>query len=216
MVTLFSKGDILGMGMSQDPFMISLPVAVMVQSFVGALEDGAAMLRWSTSLEQNVAGFNLLRSENESEGYGPVNAEIISPRGPSGGAYEFKDAAIALNRTYYYELEEVSERGTRIVFGPYAFVARAPFELAQNAPNPFNPTTTIRFTIPEDGYVKLTVYDAAGRQVRALVNGQLRANFYKVEWNGKNDAGRQVSSGVYFYRIQAGSHVQSKKMLLLR
>lgn len=198
------------------PFNAWVPVAVTVQSFAGALEDGAAVLRWTTSFEQSIDGFNLLRSEYEGMGYAPVNAALISSKGPRGGAYEFSDATIALNRTYYYQIEEVSERGSKIVSGPYALSARAPFQLSQNSPNPFNPTTTIKFTIPKDDNVKLVVYDASGRRIRTLVDQPLRANFYKVSWDGRNDAGRMVSSGVYLYRLQAGHNVQAKKMLLLR
>ena len=216
MVTLFSKGEILGMGMSQQPFIINAPVAVTIQQFSGALTDGAAVLTWSTILEQSVDGFNLLRSEKESEGYEPVNAALIASKGARGGSYEFKDAGVSLNRTYYYELEEVSGQGSRVVFGPYSLVARARFELGQNAPNPFNPVTTIRFTIPEDSRARLVVYDALGRKVRTLIDEDLRASFYTVQWDGRNDGGRMAASGVYFYRLQAGRHVQAKKMLLLR
>jgi len=193
-----------------------LPVAVTVQSFEGALQDGAAVLAWTTSTEQGINGFNLLRSENEVVGYAPVNTALISSKGSLGGSYEFSDATIELDRTYYYQLEEVSERGSRIVFGPYSIQVRAPFRLGQNSPNPFNPSTTIAFTIPEDNNVKLVVYDATGSHVRTLVDQRLRANFYKVQWDGRNEAGRMAASGVYFNRLEAGRNVQSKKMLLLR
>lgn len=216
MVTLYKCREILGQGMSQDMFIISMPVAVTVQQFDGVVEDAAAVFRWRTALEQNVNGFNLLRSEAEAGAYGQVNARLIPSSGPSGGTYKFRDSTIALNRTYYYQLEEVSNRGSKVVFGPYALVARAPFELGQNSPNPFNPVTTIKFTVPEDCRTRLVVYDVSGRRVRTLVDEDLRANFYKVQWNGRNEQGRQVASGVYFYRLQAGRHVQSKKMLLMR
>jgi hypothetical protein len=198
------------------PFDIHSPVAVMIQSFEGAFVDGAAVLTWTTSFEQGADGFNLLRSESEGQGYERVNAALISSKGPSGGSYEFHDTTITLDRTYRYQIEEVSDRGSKIVSGPYHVVARAPFKLSQNSPNPFNPITTIKFTIPKDGNVQLVVFDASGRRVRTLVDEPLRANFYQVRWNGLNDAGRSVASGVYFYRLQAGRNVQSKKMLLLR
>jgi YVTN family beta-propeller protein len=217
MVTLFAKGSILGMGMSQENFMIGLPIAVTVAEFSGGLEAGAALIRWSTNVEQNIDGFNLLRADGEDGVYGRINRAVIPSAGSaSGAAYEFRDSTVALNRSYFYKLEEVSGRQSKVVFGPYEVICRAPFELAQNVPNPFNPTTSIRFTIPEDGYVRLAVYDAAGRRIRTLVDRELKANFYRVDWNGRNDAGRQVASGIYFYRIQAGRHTQARKMLLLR
>jgi hypothetical protein len=217
MVTLFDKSLVLGMGMSQDKFMIGLPIAVTVGAFSGALGEGAAVLTWSTMLEQNIEGFNILRCESEEGLYARINPRAIPSAGSaSGAAYEFRDSTIALNRSYFYKLEEVSGEQSKVVFGPYEVVCRAPFELAQNVPNPFNPTTSIRFTVPEDSYVKLAVYDVAGRRIRTLIDKPLKANFYRVDWNGRNDAGRQVSSGMYFYRIQAGRHTQARKMLLLR
>jgi hypothetical protein len=149
--------------------------------------------------------------------YERVNPTVIPSSGSARGAsYEFRDSTVALNRSYFYKLEEVSGEHAKVIFGPYELVCRAPFELAQNVPNPFNPATSIRFTVPEDSRVLLAVYDAAGHRIRTLVDRPLKANFYRVEWNGRNDAGRQVSSGLYFYRIQAGQHSQTRKMLLLR
>ena len=217
MITLWSRGDILGQGMSQDAFMISVPVAVTVESFSGAFEKEAAVLRWSTLVEQNLDGFNILRSESETDGYECITAKPIPAGGSSAGAsYEFKDSDIGLNRTYYYKLEGMSAGGSKDLSGPYKVICRAPFALAQNAPNPFNPSTAIKFTIAEDSYVTLAVYDVAGRRVKTLVDRSLKANFYRVEWDGRNDEGRKVTSGVYFYRLHAGAFVQSHKMILLR
>jgi len=217
MVTLFAKGEILGMGMNQDAFMIAMPVAVSLGSFAGAFEEEAAVLRWSTILEQNVGGFNVLRSERETDGFERVTGEPIPSRGSvEGASYEFKDASVSLNRTYYYKLEEVSGQRAREISGPYPVVCRAPFALDQNVPNPFNPTTTIRFTIATDTYATLAVYDIAGRRVKTLVDGNVKADFYHVVWDGRNESGHRVASGIYFYRLQAGPFVRSHKMIVLR
>jgi hypothetical protein len=88
--------------------------------------------------------------------------------------------------------------------------------LIQNYPNPFNPTTTIAFSIAKDSDVKLVVYDVAGARVRTLADGHRVANNYRLAWDGKNDAGESVASGVYFYRLTAGSFTTTKKMVLLR
>ncbi|MCF8241395.1 MAG: T9SS type A sorting domain-containing protein [Melioribacteraceae bacterium] len=90
------------------------------------------------------------------------------------------------------------------------------FALEQNYPNPFNPTTTIKFAIPQTGNVNLAVYDILGRKVRSLVNDVRSAGEYQVTWNGKNDIGANVTSGVYFYRIETVDNVQTMKMMLLR
>ena len=85
------------------------------------------------------------------------------------------------------------------------------YELNQNYPNPFNPTTTIKFSIPQAGNVNLTVYDAVGKEVAMLVNENVDAGEYNVQWNAAG-----FSSGVYFYRLEAGNFVQVNKMLLLK
>jgi len=88
--------------------------------------------------------------------------------------------------------------------------------LAQNYPNPFNPQTTIAFTLKDRGGVSLKVYSVNGELVRTLVNENRAANSYKVTWDGRNDAGSTVSSGVYFYKLVTNNFSQTKKMVLLK
>jgi hypothetical protein len=88
--------------------------------------------------------------------------------------------------------------------------------LAQNFPNPFNPTTRISFGLSSPGNVSLRIYDAAGRLVRAVTGGSRSAGHYAETWDGRNMRGEEMASGVYFYRLDAGSFTQTKKMILLR
>ncbi len=88
--------------------------------------------------------------------------------------------------------------------------------LLGNSPNPFNPTTRIRYELPMSTHVSLQVLDVSGRVVRNLLSRTESAGAREVTWNGMNDAGRPVSSGVYFTRLQAGSEQQIKKMTLIR
>ncbi|MGE5497078.1 MAG: C-GCAxxG-C-C family (seleno)protein [Syntrophothermus sp.] len=98
-----------------------------------------------------------------------------------------------------------------------ALGAVSTYKLHQNYPNPFNPTTKIRFSIPEAKEVYLSVYDAHGRLVRELVGGsEHAAGTYELNWDGLDDEGQKVASGVYFSRIQAGSYSESVKMVLLK
>jgi hypothetical protein len=90
------------------------------------------------------------------------------------------------------------------------------FELMNNYPNPFNPTTQIRFALPQQSLAKLVVYDMLGREVRTLINGTLNAGYFEASWNGKNNNGMQVASGMYIYRIEAGTFVSAKTMMLLK
>jgi len=90
------------------------------------------------------------------------------------------------------------------------------FALGQNVPNPFNPQTTIRFSVPDTRGVTLRVYDVAGRLVNTLVERQYPAGTHVINWNGTDRRGASVASGVYFYKIIAGTDVATKKMVLLR
>ncbi|HVO74282.1 MAG TPA: T9SS type A sorting domain-containing protein [Ignavibacteriaceae bacterium] len=85
------------------------------------------------------------------------------------------------------------------------------FELLQNFPNPFNPTTTIRFQTPNKEFVSLRIYDLLGKEVTTLVNEEKPAGSYKVTWNAHG-----LSSGVYFYRLKAGNFAAIKKLVLLK
>ncbi|MFH1891309.1 MAG: FlgD immunoglobulin-like domain containing protein [Candidatus Zixiibacteriota bacterium] len=85
-----------------------------------------------------------------------------------------------------------------------------------NHPNPFNPTTHISFSLPTDSYVKLAIYNIMGQRVSTLVDDYKQAGYHTVTWSGRNDSGASVASGVYFYRILAGDHSETKKMLLMK
>ena len=90
------------------------------------------------------------------------------------------------------------------------------FSLHQNYPNPFNPVTTLRYDLPENALVNITIYDMMGRQVSKLISNQQSAGYKSVQWNATNDKGAPVSAGLYLYTIQAGEFRQTKKMLLLK
>jgi hypothetical protein len=85
------------------------------------------------------------------------------------------------------------------------------FTLEQNYPNPFNPTTTISFSLPSKSFVSLKVFDVIGREVAIIVSEELSAGNYSRQWNATN-----LSSGIYFYRLQSGSYIETKKLVLLR
>jgi hypothetical protein len=94
------------------------------------------------------------------------------------------------------------------------------YSLSQNYPNPFNPSTTIAFDIPaisgEKQFVNLTVYDIRGRRVRTLINSNLEPGSHKIHWNGRNDRGQSVASGIYLYTLKAGEEIFTRKMIVLK
>ncbi|NUM81908.1 T9SS type A sorting domain-containing protein, partial [bacterium] len=90
------------------------------------------------------------------------------------------------------------------------------FTLDQNYPNPFNPTTKIRYAVPADGKVVIKVYNVLGQEIRTLVNEVKNIGRYDVTWDGRNATGQLVSSGIYFYRLEAGNVIKSKKMMFIK
>ena len=90
------------------------------------------------------------------------------------------------------------------------------FKLAQNYPNPFNPVTTLRYDLPENGLVYITIYDMLGNIVNNLVNTNQSSGYKSIQWDATNNQGEPVSAGVYLYKIQAGDFVDTKKMILLK
>ncbi|GAB4378095.1 MAG: hypothetical protein Kow0042_26520 [Calditrichia bacterium] len=90
------------------------------------------------------------------------------------------------------------------------------FTLEQNYPNPFNPTTEIKYSIPSETNVELVIYNSLGQKVKTLVSARQDAGYHQVVWDGLNDAGTPVASGIYYYRIKAGKHQAIKKMTLLK
>lgn len=90
------------------------------------------------------------------------------------------------------------------------------FELAYNYPNPFNPSTTIEFSVPEQSNVKIQIYNATGTLVSELVNDMFGAGTYRTVWNAKDNFGSYVASGFYIYRMSAGNFTQAKRMIFVK
>ena len=90
------------------------------------------------------------------------------------------------------------------------------YAIHQNYPNPFNPVTTLRYDLPENALINITIYDMLGRQVKTLINQTQDAGYKSVIWNATNDYGKPVSAGIYIYQIQAGDYISTKKMVLLK
>ena len=119
--------------------------------------------------------------------------------------------------TYKVQIRDVADLGQTVGIDDDVQVNPYDYALHDNFPNPFNPETQIRFSIGSQEDVKLIVYDVVGRQVRTLIKGNAYApGFHVVNWNGLDDQGQKVPSGLYIYRIKAGSFIADKKMLLVK
>jgi len=215
MVRIYRSGEVVGMGMSEGVFSINGSVATALHSAAATVERGAAVLRWKTNEESSTSGFRVYRSDREDGRFDAIGEDLIAARG-AGSSYEFRDDTIVPNRLYYYRLVEVEEGGSIVVLWSGSAMLKLVFALEQNYPNPFNPVTTITFSIPEPAQVRLAVYDVAGRLVRTLVDEKRRANYYRIQWDGTDNHGQRVASGVYFYKIVAGTRSLTRKMLLLK
>ena len=90
------------------------------------------------------------------------------------------------------------------------------YVLEQNFPNPFNPSTIIRYQLSEPTEVELRIFNIMGQEVRRLVEDHQSAGIYSVHWNGRDNRGRPLATGVYLYRLQAGAQTETRKLLLLR
>jgi hypothetical protein len=125
------------------------------------------------------------------------------------GVYECGEGVWSDSGRYYVSPTDVQET-TEEEIVPSAF------QLSQNYPNPFNPQCEIRYALPKHAEVNLSVYNVLGQKVKTLVDELQTAGFKTVHWNGKDDKGEEVSSGVYFYKLKAGDYSETKKMILLK
>ncbi|HLP15238.1 MAG TPA: T9SS type A sorting domain-containing protein, partial [Bacteroidota bacterium] len=193
----------------------SQPLPVELVSFTLASSNNSIILNWKTATETNNYGFDIERKQGDAGTF--VKIGFVAGNGTSSVAhtYTFTDPVSGI---YTYRLKQIDRDGqfiysaeiTNSVTGvENAALAPKKFDLGQNFPNPFNPSTKISYSIATPELVHLTVYDVTGRVVATLVNGHQEAGSYSVQWNAS-----AVPSGVYFYRIDAGSFSSVKKLLL--
>ncbi len=114
-------------------------------------------------------------------------------------------------KTYIY-----STGVTTSVLGETNTTSPSKYQLKQNFPNPFNPSTTIRYSLSSPQKIYIRIYDVSGQLVKDIIEEHKQAGEYNVKWNGKNNSGQRVSSGVYYYQMTVGNETQAKKMILIK
>jgi hypothetical protein len=192
---------------------IDAPVPVFVSSFIAEALDGGVRLVWDVVSDEAIAGFKIYRRLGGEEKMVLANREGLI----AVDATEYVDNEAEPGRDYEYALGVVLVDGGEVLSQAAAVKTKTlTFALRQNVPNPFNPTTTIGFTVPERGHVALTIYNVEGKRVATLVDEVMTAGNKRITWNGRNSIGNPVGSGVYFYRLQAGKRSLTKKMVLIR
>lgn len=189
-----------------------IPTATLLGSWTAGPESGGIRIAWRLSSIDDGIVFDVLRSDGGGfSRIGSLNAD------PGVLDYEYFDRDALPSGAYTYRVEYEAGADRRVLFETEAVeISPMPPALEPNHPNPFNPSTRIDFTLPAAGEVSLDVFDAAGRYVRSIERGIRPAGRHEASWDGLDDHGRAVPSGVYFARLKAGKTVLSRKMVLLR
>jgi hypothetical protein len=189
-------------------------VATELMSFAAQRLDDGVKVSWQLSQYTEGAQFTVSRADGEQNADWRVIAPGITRNRLS---FSFIDSAVVAGSSYRYRVQVSDERESRALFETDAIILPPlPLTLRQNFPNPFNPSTTIRYYVPGKCRVRLEVYDVSGRLVARLVDRDQPAGHYGIEWNGHDNLGKQAASGIYFCRLQAGKNVRSRKMVLIR
>jgi predicted phosphodiesterase len=196
-----------------------IPLPVELISFnAHPIDNSTIKLSWSTSTEVNNYGFDIERSNsNTNNGWEKIGFVVGSGNSNSPKNYSFTDSPTN-GTSFSYRLKQIDIGGAFKYYDPISIslaVSDKP-QLLQNSPNPFNPSTTIKFYIPNTSDVSIKIYDVLGREVTTLINQQTTAGYHVVNWNSKDSRGENVASGIYLYRLTAGSFSQTKKMNLLK
>jgi hypothetical protein len=209
----------------------ALPVEL--SSFTAELVSSGVLLSWTTESEIENLGFIIERKTADSywkEIVSYKNDDSLLGQGTVTGPteYEYIDKLVQQGETYEYRLADVDYNGvvtyhaTREVYvesNPLATIADNFIVTAH--PNPFNPSTTIRYNIPSVQTrhalsVQVKIYDISGKFVTTLVNKEQFSGWYEIQWNGTNQTGKDVSGGIYLSRVKVGNEVKTNKLTLLR
>ncbi|HEY5133994.1 MAG TPA: T9SS type A sorting domain-containing protein, partial [Candidatus Krumholzibacteriaceae bacterium] len=189
-------------------------VATELMSFTAQRLDDGVKVSWQLSQYTEGATFTLSRADGGQDAGWRVIAPAIARDRLS---FSFVDSAVVAGSSYRYCVQVSDERGSRALFETDTIILPPlPLTLRQNFPNPFNPSTAIRYYVPGKCRVRLEVYDVSGRLVARLVDRDQHTGHYGIEWNGRDNLGKQAASGIYFCRLQAGKNVRSRKMVLVR
>jgi hypothetical protein len=217
----------------------SLPVELV--SFQSESKNNMVILSWATESELDNAYWWILRKEVSKDEYNKLlngSLNIVDSKNQfetvnqiEGGGntsektyYKYEDNMIEVGKIYAYRLVDVSYSGMTTYHDVIYQEVKAPmtFALEQNFPNPFNPSTNIKYSIPVDANIELRIFNILGQEVKILVDQIKRAGFYNVEWEGTDNFNQRVASGVYIYSFIVKSldgkqdFNQVRKMLLIK
>jgi PKD repeat protein/glucose/arabinose dehydrogenase len=187
---------------------------IELSSFKGSTIEGKEiLLEWITATEINSYGFSIERRMDLNEIWDEVGFIHANGNSNTPIQYSYRDNSVEQTGKYFYRLKMIDLDG-QYEYSPVTEVSLGSpitYSLGQNYPNPFNPQTTIEFSLPKDEFLSIKVFDILGSEVITLLNEKKKAGNYKINF----DAGI-LSSGVYFYRMNAGKYTETKKFTILK
>ncbi len=189
----------------------ALPVEL--SSFTASINNRDVVLNWNTSAETNNAGFEVERKLSGTEAWQEL--AFVSGNGFTNTVrnYSYTDRNLS-EGTYNYRLKQVDYNGNFEYFNLNSEIEIGTpnsYNISQNYPNPFNPSTKINFEMAKEGNVSIKVFDYTGKEISTLVNGFRSAGYYTIDFNAIN-----LSSGIYFYRMEANNFTKVMKMSLIK
>lgn len=212
----FPSGAVIASDMSTGLYIFSFNgdpyIPVELTAFSAMVTANGVTLSWTTATELNNYGFEIERKNSDSEFY---TIGFVEGNGTTTESKNYSYADNSLNQSgiYYYRLKQVDNDGSYDYSNEIKvdFIQPNDFVLKQNYPNPFNPLTTIEFAIGQTSFVKLEVYNSLGEKVADLLNEPKEQGSYKINFNSDN-----LSSGIYFAKLEAGSNIKTIKMSLMK
>jgi hypothetical protein len=204
----------------------TLPVTL--SSFTVQLNDKSLVIFWTTQSESGLLGFTLYKSETDNQQLSQrVNLSPIPACNTSHTqSYSYTDNDVTARNTYHYWLEAVALDGSSELFGPVMLTISEPgtappspayvTKLCTAYPNPFNPSTAIPFSLKEPSHVKIEVFNTAGQKIQTLIDSEYTEGEHQAVWDGTNSTGSAVSSGIYLYRMKAGTFTDVQKVILMK
>jgi hypothetical protein len=203
---------------NRSPESLLQPEDIKVPTFLAqhtaSYVNGGIEVSWVLSEPPGTARFSVLRKRGNREGFDELpNAEVTR----EDLVFYFRDESVEPGNTYRYRIDVLDNGNRSVLFETDEISTPAmPLTLFQNHPNPFNPATTISFYLPEKCTIKLEVFDITGKRVVSLVDDKRGAGLHSLRWDGVDEKGTKVSTGVYLYRLTAGKKMISRKMVLAR
>ena len=193
-------------------------IPIELSSFSVIVVSDKINLTWTTLSEANNhnLGFQIERSP---DGENFVSIAFVEGHGTSTIIHNYRYIDNEVNSgEYYYRLKQIDFDGSYEYSDAVKVVIGVPdkFYLSQNYPNPFNPETEIKYQLPAASSVNIKVYNIIGQEIKTLFSGHQSAGYYSVKWNGTNNQGMKVASGLYIYKMEAGSFIDVKKIVFLQ